>query len=113
MIDCQLADMEHFLVNDQNYGILTVDPTYNLGQFYVTATTYPHLMLQDVTSQKHPSILGPVLVHQRMDFASFNYFSNQRASELSPCSCQLRFQIRIYIYVAVRQIICACSIIHC
>ena len=75
-LDCQLADMERFLVNDQNYGILTVDPTYNLGQFYVTATTYPHLMLQDVTTQKHPSILGPVLVHQRMDFASFNYFSN-------------------------------------
>ena len=36
-----------------------------------------------------------------------NYFhgSNQRASEaseLSPCSCQLRFQIRIYIYICGR-----------
>ncbi len=75
-LDSQLADMERFLVNDQDYGILTVDPTYNLGQFYVTATTYPHLLLQDVTTRRHPSILGPVLVHQRMDFASFNYFSN-------------------------------------
>ena len=35
------------------------------------------------------------------------------ASELSHCSCQSRFQIRTYIYVAVRQALCACSINHC
>ena len=72
----QLEDMERFLVDNDDFGILTIDPTYNLGQFYVTPTTYPHLMLQDITTKKHPSIIGPVLVHQRMDFASFNYFSS-------------------------------------
>lgn len=72
-LDSQLADMERFLLCDEGFGI---DPTYNLGQFYVTPTTYPHLMLQDITTRKHPSLLGPVLVHQRMDFPSFNYFSS-------------------------------------
>lgn len=72
--DWQVADMERFLVNGK--GILTVDSTYNLGDFYVTPTTFPHFMLEDVITRKHPTILGPVLVHQRMDFATFNYFGS-------------------------------------
>lgn len=68
--------MKCFLTQSDDFGILTVDTTYNLGQFYVTPTTYPHLMLEDISTRKHPAILGPVLVHQRMNFASFNYFAN-------------------------------------
>ena len=56
-LDSQLEDMERFLVDNDDFGILTIDPTYNLGQFYVTPTTYPHLMLQDITTKKHPSII--------------------------------------------------------
>ena len=74
--DWQVKDMERFLTQPEGFGILTVDTTYNLGQFYVTPTTYPHLMLEDVASNKHPTMLGPVLVHQRMDFATFNYFAS-------------------------------------
>ena len=49
--DWQIADMERFLTNSsEQHGILTIDPTYNLGQFYVTPTTYPHLMLEDITT---------------------------------------------------------------
>ena len=48
--DWQIADMERFVTgNSEQRGILTIDPTYNLGQFYVTPTTYPHLMLEDIT----------------------------------------------------------------
>ena len=75
--DWQIADMERFVTNtSEQHGILTIDPTYNLGQFYVTLTTYPHLMLEDITTRKNPSLLGPVLIHQRMDFSTFNYFSS-------------------------------------
>ena len=75
--DSQIADMERFLCDSSHtHGILTVDPTYNLGEFYVTPTTYPHLMLEDVITQKPPSLLGPVLIHQRMEFSTFNYFSS-------------------------------------
>ena len=56
------------------WNILTVNTTYNLGHFYVTPTTYPHLMLEDIATKKHPTMLGPVLVHQRMQFPSFKYF---------------------------------------
>ena len=75
--DSQIADMERFLCDtNESHGILTIDPTYNLGEFYVTPTTYPHLMLEDIITRKHPSLLGPVLVHQKMEFSTFNYFSS-------------------------------------
>ena len=69
--------MERFLANTTDeHGILSIDPTYNLGQFYVTPTTYPHLMLEDVITRKHPSTLGPILVHHRVNFSAFHYFSS-------------------------------------
>ena len=75
--DSQIADMERFLSSSSDvHGILTVDPTYNLGEFYVTPTTYPHLMLEDVITGKPPSLLGPLLIHQKMAFSTFNYFSS-------------------------------------
>ena len=56
--DWQIADMERFVTNtSEQHGILTIDPTYNLGQFYVTPTTYPHLMLEDITTRKNPSLV--------------------------------------------------------
>ena len=82
----QLDDMVRFLTNNNQFGILTADTTYNLGDFYVTPMTYPHLMLQDVNTGKAPIILGPVLVHQRVDFNSFNNFS----STLVGCRRELR-----------------------
>lgn len=49
----QLDDIECFLTNNHQFGILTVDTTYNPGDFYVTALTYPHLILQDVATKNH------------------------------------------------------------
>ena len=72
----QLEDMVCFLTNNNQFGILTANTTYNLGDFYVTPMTYPHLMLQDVNTGKAPIMLGSVFVHQRVDFNSFNYFSS-------------------------------------
>ena len=75
--DWQITDMVRFVTDtEEQSGILTVDPTYNLGNFYVTPTTYPHLMLEDISTGRHPSLLGPVLIHQRMNFAAFNYFTS-------------------------------------
>ena len=68
--------MERFLTNNNEFGILTVDTTYNLGEFYVTPLTYPHLMLQDIKSNKPPLMLGPILVHQSTAFSAYNYFAS-------------------------------------
>ncbi len=37
-------------------------------------------MLQDARLGKPPVIIGPVLVHQQVDFASFNYFASTLVS---------------------------------
>ena len=70
----QLEDMARFLTNNCQFGVLTVDTTYNLGAFYVTPMTYSHLLLEDVKSGMHPILMGPLLVHQQKNFVSFNYF---------------------------------------
>ena len=71
----QINDMVRFLTCNHHFGILTIDTTYKLGEFYVTPMTYPHLMIQDIKSKKHPIMLGPMLVHQKVDFPAFNYFA--------------------------------------
>ena len=74
--DWQISDLERFLTGHGEYSILTADTTYNLGDFYVTPTTYQHLLLEDVATGKHPTFLGPVLIHQRKNFSAFNYFAS-------------------------------------
>ena len=33
-------------------------------------------MLVDITSKKHPTMVGPVFVHQQKNFAAFSYFAS-------------------------------------
>ena len=74
--DWQISDLERFVTDVRDFSIFAADTTYNLREFYVTSTTYQHLMLEDITTGRHPSFLGPVLVHQRKNFSAFNYFIN-------------------------------------
>ena len=57
--DWQLNDLVRLLTDSRQFSVLTADTTYNLGQFYVTPITYRHLMLVDITSQKHQQWLAP------------------------------------------------------
>jgi len=78
--DWQINDLVRFLTDEKKFCIFTADTTYNVGEFYVTPTTYKHLILVDTTSKKHPCMAGPVLVHQRKNFAAFNYFASSLVS---------------------------------
>ena len=78
--DWQINEMSKFLTNNTKFGVLNVDTTFNLGKFYVTTTSYPHLLLENIRTGKHPDIIGPVLVHQKLNFSSFNYFANTLVS---------------------------------
>ena len=86
LTEWQLDDMVRFLTGNHRFGVLTAETTYNLGDFYVTPMKYQHLMLQDVKTGTSPMMLGPVLVHQRVDFNAFNYF----ASTLIGCRRELQ-----------------------
>ena len=63
--DQQLFDIERFCCNPTEFSVLTVDPTFSLGDFDVTPTTYRNLLLQ---CKKSPVMLGPTLIHYKKPF---------------------------------------------
>ena len=60
----QLNDMVKFCTED-TFSILQIDPTYDLGNFYVTVTQYEHLLLRSKRTGVHPAMVGPVMIHQK------------------------------------------------
>lgn len=58
-LDRQLDDLVKF---SQQLGIMTVDPTFYLGD------TYLHLFLHCGRTTNHPVFIGPVVVHYRKTF---------------------------------------------
>ena len=65
--DWSLSDLERFCTDPQNHVILSVDPTFNLGSFHVTVTTYRHPMLEYKHQRRghHPVMFGLMFIHQR------------------------------------------------
>ena len=76
--DWQLKDLERFCTNSHSFSVLSVDTTFNLGEFYVTPTTYRHLMLEGARSGKHQAIIGPVLVHQQLKLSTSLVSANKQ-----------------------------------
>ena len=70
----QLHDIERFCCNPFNFIILGIDPTFNLGNFSVMPIVYQHLLLQSNRTGKLPLMLGPLLVHYRKEYRTYNYF---------------------------------------
>jgi hypothetical protein len=69
----QLFDMERFCTSSLSC-VLSVDPTFNLGNFYVTPVTYHNLLVNNKNG-KHPIICGPILIHRTKTFEPFYYFA--------------------------------------
>lgn len=68
-LDYSLDDLVRFCTSPHGFSILGVDPTFNLGEFDVTVTTYRHLLLQHHRG-KSPVMFGPMFVHIRKDFST-------------------------------------------
>ena len=75
-VDRQLNDMVRFCTDETDFGILTVDPTFRLGDFDVTVTTYRHLLLECRRTKNHPAFIGPVMVHFKQPFSTYLFFSS-------------------------------------
>lgn len=70
----QLNDIKRFCCNTKEFKPLTVDPTFNLGQFNVTPISYQHLLLETRKEGKHPTLIGPVLLHERKTEETYSLF---------------------------------------
>ena len=68
--DQQVADLERFATSDP-FSVVSIDPTFNLGPFYVTPITYQNLLVK-TEKGNHPIVLGPVLIHKTKTFRSIS-----------------------------------------
>lgn len=83
--DQQLDDLERFACI-WNAPPITMDPTFNLGEFYVTPITYRNLMLKTVRATAgFACFAGPLLIHYNKTYACYNMLF----SELKKARCGL------------------------
>ena len=85
--DWTLNDIERFCTGDR-HTVLSVDPTFKLGDFDVTVTTYRHLMLTNTTGN-HPVMMGPLFIHQCKKFNTYHFFASSLVG-LRPTLTNLR-----------------------
>ena len=72
--DTQLDDLVRFCTEPSGFCVLTVDRTFNLGDFDVTPTAYRNLLLKTVRYECNPVFIGPTMVHYRNTFGTFLFF---------------------------------------
>lgn len=71
--DQQLHDLARFGANPNKFCVLSVDPTFSLGDFSVTCITYHHLLVTDPRTGQSPIMLGPLLVHQSKEYSTYHF----------------------------------------
>ena len=72
--DWQLQDIVVFCNDPAKNSVLGVDPTFNLGKFNLTVTTYSNLKAVDRVTRAHPTMIGPLLLSQKKTFDPYNHF---------------------------------------
>lgn len=69
----QLNDIKRFCCNLNEYKPITVDPTFNFGPYNITPISYQHLLVKG--QEVHPTIIGPVLLHERKTKTTYSMFA--------------------------------------
>ena len=72
--DWTLNDLDRFCTK-QGCTVFCINPTFSLGDFSVTVTTYRHLMLHN-SDEKCPVMMGPILIHKQKKFESYHSFAS-------------------------------------
>jgi len=88
--DRQLHDIVKFCTTENQFGIITVDPAFCLGDFDVTMTTYRHLVLKCTCSSEPPVFIGPTMIHYNKTFSTYLFFASSLVGlrpELSKLKC--------------------------
>ena len=70
----QLDNIVRFCCQEHDFSVLGIDATFNLGDFYVTLTTYRNIFLRKPSTKKLPVFLGPAFMHMErrsQDYQSF------------------------------------------
>ena len=68
--DYQLHDLSRFCTLPSSNCVLTIDPTFSLGPFDVTPTTYRHLLVESHRYSTYPVCIGPIMIHFKKSFST-------------------------------------------
>jgi len=68
----QLQNVVRFCTNPGAQSVFGIDPTFNLGKFYLTLTTFTYS--QAVDKITGVSLIGPIFVHTEKNYESCFYF---------------------------------------
>ena len=71
--DRQILDLVKFCTQNP-FCVMTVDPTFNLGEFDVTVVTYRQMLLESSRYSKHPVFVGPIMIHYRKTHQTYLNF---------------------------------------
>ena len=71
-----MHDLKRFCCDETEFKPFTVDPTFNIGQFNVTPISYQHLLLETRRENNHPTLIGPVLIHERKTEETYSTFAS-------------------------------------
>ena len=79
--DRQLNDLVRFCTTQfLPASVLCIDKTFNIGNFFVTPTTYKHKILVDTHYGKEPTLLGPTMIHMQTKAESYKFFGSSIVS---------------------------------
>lgn len=67
----QLHDVKNFCGSATKCCILGFDPTFTLGQFYVTFTTFRHPVFVNKATGQHPLVPRPGMIHTSRETADY------------------------------------------
>ena len=70
----QLENLVTFCCQPNEFSVLGIDATFNLGDFYVTLTTYRNFTLRNSQTRVTPVFIGPTFLHMErrtQDYHSF------------------------------------------
>ena len=73
----QLMDLETFCTHPVRFSVLSIDSTFNIGNYYVTNTCFENLRVVHASGKyksKHPVEMGPTFVHTHRDTNSYVRF---------------------------------------
>ena len=68
----QLNDLKRFCCNPLEYRPLTIDPTFDFGPYNVTPISYQQLMVRRREDGNHPTMIGPVLLHEKKTQSTYS-----------------------------------------
>lgn len=86
--DQQIHDLQRFCTGDDG-ALLQIDPTFSVGNFYLTCTTFRHPNFENSGNRKEVLMPGPYFLHATRKEEDYEYFgrtlSNAIKNKLVTC----------------------------